>query len=51
MLLHGGGIDSASFTYGRLIGPLAAAGHRVLAPDWPGYGLTDKPNLDCHSDV
>jgi pimeloyl-ACP methyl ester carboxylesterase len=45
VLLHGGGIDSASFTYGHLIGPLAE-GRSVFAPDWPGYGHSDKPNLD-----
>lgn len=44
VLLHGGGIDSASFTYGHLIGTLAE-GHRVFAPDWPGYGYSDKPDL------
>jgi pimeloyl-ACP methyl ester carboxylesterase len=50
VLLHGGGIDSASFTYGHIIGPLATGGHRVLAPDWPGYGQSDKPNLDYTMD-
>lgn len=45
VLLHGGGIDSASFTYGHLIAPLAG-GRRVFAPDWPGYGRSDKPDLD-----
>jgi pimeloyl-ACP methyl ester carboxylesterase len=45
VLLHGGGIDSASFTYGHLIGTLAEE-HRVFAPDWPGYGHSDKPDLD-----
>jgi len=28
------------------MGPFAAGGRRVLAPDWPGYGQSDKPNLD-----
>jgi len=45
VLLHGGGIDSASFTYSNIIGPLAEE-HRVFAPDWPGYGHSDKPDLD-----
>jgi pimeloyl-ACP methyl ester carboxylesterase len=49
VLLHGGGIDSASFTYRHLIGPVAA-GHRVFAPDWPGYGNSDKPDLDYTMD-
>jgi pimeloyl-ACP methyl ester carboxylesterase len=45
VLLHGGGIDSASFTYVHLIAPLGD-GRRVFAPDWPGYGRSDKPDLD-----
>jgi pimeloyl-ACP methyl ester carboxylesterase len=44
VLLHGGGIDSASFTYPCIIGPLAEERH-VFAPDWPGYGHSDKPDL------
>ena len=36
VLLHGGGIDSASFTYSHIIGSLADERH-VFAPDWPGY--------------
>jgi pimeloyl-ACP methyl ester carboxylesterase len=45
VLLHGGGIDSASFTYSHIIGTLTE-GNRVFAPDWPGYGYSDKPDLD-----
>lgn len=45
LLLHGGGFDSASFSYGRTIGALSAR-WRVFAPDWPGYGLSAKPSLD-----
>ena len=44
VLLHGGGIDSAEFTYGFAIGPLSEE-HRVFAPDWPGYGRSDKPEV------
>jgi pimeloyl-ACP methyl ester carboxylesterase len=44
VLLHGGGIDSASFTFSNIIGPLAEERH-VFAPDWPGYGHSDKPDL------
>jgi pimeloyl-ACP methyl ester carboxylesterase len=43
VLLHGGGIDSASFIYGHRT---LAEGHRAFAPDWPGYGQSDKPDLD-----
>ena len=41
ILLHG----FPEFWYGwrRQIGPLAAAGFRVLAPDQRGYNLSDKP--------
>ena len=37
VLLHGGGTDSAMLSW-RLAIPALAAQHRVLAPDWPGYG-------------
>ena len=46
ILLHGGGIDSASFTYRYIIGPLAEEQRRVFALDWPGYGQSDRPDLD-----
>src|SRR5919107_2099588 len=45
LLLHGGGYDSASLSYGPIIGPISRS-HRVFAPDWPGYGESDKPDLD-----
>ena len=45
LLLHGGGYDSASLSYGPSIGPISRS-HRVFAPDWPGYGDSDKPDLD-----
>lgn len=38
LLLHGGGLDSAWLSWGGIGGELAAAGHRVIAPDHPGYG-------------
>jgi len=43
LLLHGGGIDPASFSYKHAIGPLARE-HRVFAPDWPGYGESEGPD-------
>ena len=45
LLLHGGGFDSAEFSYGRIVGPLSRS-RRVFAPDLPGYGGSDKPDLD-----
>ena len=41
LLLHGE--PSWSFLYRKMIPPLAAAGHRVLAPDLIGFGRSDKP--------
>ena len=38
VLLHGGGVDSASLSWGGAGPRLAAGGYRVLAPDHPGYG-------------
>jgi pimeloyl-ACP methyl ester carboxylesterase len=38
LLLHGGGVDSASLSWGGVGPRLAAAGYRVIAPDHPGYG-------------
>ena len=31
------------YLYRKMIGPLAAAGHRVIALDYPGFGRSDKP--------
>jgi pimeloyl-ACP methyl ester carboxylesterase len=44
LLLHGGGTDSARLSWGQVIGPLAA-GHHVYAPDLPGYGDSDRPDI------
>lgn len=44
LLLHGGGYDSASLSYKPSIGPISQH-HRVFAPDWPGYGESDKPKI------
>ena len=41
LLLHGE--PSWSYLYRRMIPPLVAAGHRVLAFDFPGFGRSDKP--------
>ncbi len=45
LLLHGGGIDSASLSYGPSLAPLSEH-HRVYAPDWPGYGDSDAPPIE-----
>ena len=41
ILLHG--FPEAWFGWRRQIGPLAAAGYRVVVPDGRGYGASDKP--------
>jgi haloalkane dehalogenase len=41
LLMHGE--PSWSFLYRRIIGRLAALGHRVVAPDLIGFGRSDKP--------
>jgi len=46
LLLHGE--PSWSYLYRKMIPPLAAAGHRVIAPDLIGFGKSDKP--DSQSD-
>ncbi len=48
LLLHGE--PSWSFLYRRMIPLIAAAGHRVVAPDLIGFGRSDKPaDRDDHS--
>jgi haloalkane dehalogenase len=39
-----------SYLWRKVIAPLAAAGHRCIAPDLPGFGRSDKPTrLDWYS--
>jgi haloalkane dehalogenase len=41
LMLHGE--PSWSYLYRKMVPPLAAAGHRVIAPDLVGFGRSDKP--------
>lgn len=41
LLMHGE--PSWCYLYRKFIGPLVAAGHRVIAPDLVGFGRSDKP--------
>jgi pimeloyl-ACP methyl ester carboxylesterase len=54
LLLHGGGLDSASLSW-RLVLPALAQRHRVYAFDWPGYGQSDSSAvthmLDLYDEV
>jgi pimeloyl-ACP methyl ester carboxylesterase len=45
LLLHGGGYDSAALSYKHSISPISEH-YRVFAPDWPGYGQSDKPKME-----
>lgn len=42
LLLHGGGADSAELSWAEVGPALAAAGHRVIAPDHPGFGRSPR---------
>ncbi|MGH2460407.1 MAG: alpha/beta fold hydrolase [Chloroflexota bacterium] len=42
ILLHGGGVDAAGFSFHDTI-PALAPRFRVIAPDWPGYGESAPP--------
>lgn len=42
LLLHGGGADSAELSWGEVGSALADAGHRVIAPDHPGFGRSPR---------
>jgi pimeloyl-ACP methyl ester carboxylesterase len=44
VLLHGGGIDSAHLSWGGVLAPLSEK-FQVYAPDLPGYGKSDKPDI------
>ncbi|MDH6245165.1 haloalkane dehalogenase [Mycobacterium sp. OTB74] len=37
------GEPSWAYLYRKMIGPLVAAGHRVIVPDYAGFGRSDKP--------
>jgi pimeloyl-ACP methyl ester carboxylesterase len=44
VLLHGTAIDSASLSFGPSLTVLAQQRH-VMALDWPGYGLSERPRV------
>ena len=41
LMLHGE--PSWSFLYRKMVAPFVQAGYRVVAPDLPGFGKSDKP--------
>jgi pimeloyl-ACP methyl ester carboxylesterase len=45
VLLHGGGVDAAHLSWEPTL-EILADGHRVFAPDLPGYGGSDAPDAD-----
>lgn len=50
VLLHGGGLDSATLSWGRALEPLGVR-CRVYAFDWPGYGRSSRTGLAHTLDV
>ena len=44
LLCHG--FPESWYSWRNQIEPLAAAGFRVVAIDLPGYGRSDKPDVD-----
>lgn len=42
LMLHGE--PSWSFLYRKMVSPFTNAGYRVIAPDLPGFGKSDKPS-------
>jgi pimeloyl-ACP methyl ester carboxylesterase len=47
LLLHG--FPEVAYSWRHQLGPLGEAGFHLLAPDMPGYGRSDKPDVtyDC----
>lgn len=45
LLLHGN--PAWSYLYRRMVPVLLEAGHRVVAPDLPGFGRSDKPKREA----
>ncbi|WP_071394859.1 alpha/beta fold hydrolase [Bacillus tuaregi] len=45
ILLHGAGVDSADISWCEVMEPLSKQ-HRMFAPDLPGYGASDKPDVE-----
>jgi pimeloyl-ACP methyl ester carboxylesterase len=47
VLMHG--FPELAYSWRHQMGPLGAAGFHVIAPDMPGYGRSDKPDVtyDC----
>jgi pimeloyl-ACP methyl ester carboxylesterase len=49
VLLHGSAIDSAGLSYAPSM-PHLAVHHKVVAPDWPGYGESERPRVSLSVD-
>lgn len=44
VFLHGGGVDSATLSWSEIIRRVASR-HQVFAPDLPGYGQSERPDI------
>jgi 4,5:9,10-diseco-3-hydroxy-5,9,17-trioxoandrosta-1(10),2-diene-4-oate hydrolase len=52
LFLHGSGNGACGHSnFNGNVPALAAAGYRCIVPDLPGFGYSDKPDLDYHLDV
>ena len=49
VLLHG--FPELGFSWRHQVGPLAAAGYRVLVPDMRGFGDSDAPDAAAEEDA
>src|SRR5262245_57937695 len=47
ILIHG--FISSTLIWADVFQPLAGAGFRVIAPDLPGYGYSDKPRFGAYT--
>ena len=50
LLLHGGGVDSALLSWQEVMQKWQDDDYYLIAPDWPGYGASEKPNVNYSID-
>lgn len=50
VLLHAPAIGASAYEMRSILEPLAQA-YRVYAPDLPGFGLSDRPNIDYSAEL
>ncbi len=50
VLLHAPGVGASAYEMRKIVGALAQQ-YRVYAPDLPGFGLSDRPQMDYAADT